>query len=93
MRSPVEKFLSAERDRRRRSRRPAPPTGDLVCIVADRADRVDVALDGLRRDLAARLDLVPEDEWAFCWMVEPPLFEWSDEEQRWAAMHHPFTAR
>ena len=42
-----------------------------------------MALDGLRRDLAARLDLIPEDAWSFCWMVEPPLFEWSDEEERW----------
>ena len=66
--------------------------GDLVCIVADREDRANVALDGLRRDLAARLDLIPDDAWAFCWMVDPPLFEYSDDEERWVSMHHPFTS-
>ena len=66
--------------------------GDLVLIVADRADRVAVALDGLRRTMAARLELVREGEWQYLWVTEPPLFEWSDEDQRWAAQHHPFTA-
>ena len=82
--------------RRRRSpacsRPPAQPSGDLVLIVADRADRVAVALDGLRRTMAARLELVREGEWRYLWVTEPPLFEWSDEDQRWAAQHHPFTA-
>jgi aspartyl-tRNA synthetase len=66
--------------------------GDLVLVVADRTDRANVALDALRRSMAARLDLIPENSWAFCWMVEPPLFEWSDEEGRWVSVHHPFTA-
>ena len=74
-----------------RRARPRSP-GDLVCIVADRADRANVALDGLRRDLAARLDLIPQGRWEFCWYIEPPLFDWSDEEGRWVANHHPFTA-
>jgi aspartyl-tRNA synthetase len=51
-----------------------------------------VALDGLRRRMAARLDLVPEGRWSWLWVTEPPLFEWSDEEQRWTAQHHPFTS-
>src|SRR3712207_8786238 len=42
--------------------------------------------------LAARLHLVPHDAWAFCWMTDPPLFEWSEEEGRWVSMHHPFTS-
>jgi aspartyl-tRNA synthetase len=41
--------------------------------------------------MAARLGLVREEEWAFCWMVEPPLFEWSDDENKWVSVHHPFT--
>jgi len=63
-----------------------------MLIVADRADRTNVALDGLRRHLAARLGLVPDGEWRFCWMVEPPLFEWSEDERKWVSVHHPFTA-
>ena len=70
---------------RRRGRRPG-------LIVADRRDRVHVALDGLRRDLAVRLDLIPEDAGSSAGCFEPPLFEWSDEEERWASVHHPFTA-
>jgi aspartyl-tRNA synthetase len=66
--------------------------GDLVLVVADRVDRANVALDALRRQMAARLDLVPPNTWAFCWMVEPPLFEWSDDEGKWVSVHHPFTA-
>jgi aspartyl-tRNA synthetase len=42
--------------------------------------------------MAARLGLIPPDAWAFCWMVEPPLFEWSDDEGKWVSVHHPFTA-
>jgi aspartyl-tRNA synthetase len=65
--------------------------GDLVLLVADRKDRVDVALDGLRRLMAARLGLVPEDRWNFLWVTEFPMFEWSEEEGKWVSMHHPFT--
>ncbi|HEX9694140.1 MAG TPA: amino acid--tRNA ligase-related protein, partial [Actinomycetota bacterium] len=66
--------------------------GDLVLVVADRADRANVALDGLRRQMALRLELIPKGEWRFCWMVEPPLFEWSEEEDKWVSVHHPFTS-
>jgi aspartyl-tRNA synthetase len=91
IRSPVEKFLSDEEVREVLTRTEA-SAGDLICIVADRPDRVHVALDGLRRELAVRLDLIPEGRWEFCWYQEPPLFEWSDDEGKWVAQHHPFTA-
>jgi aspartyl-tRNA synthetase len=42
--------------------------------------------------MAGRLGLVPEGVWRFCWMVEPPLFEWSEEEGKWVSAHHPFTS-
>jgi aspartyl-tRNA synthetase len=91
VRSPVEKHVSADEIAGVLEATGATP-GDLVLIVADRADRVAVALDGLRRTMAARLELVREGEWRYLWVTEPPLFEWSDEDQRWAAQHHPFTA-
>jgi aspartyl-tRNA synthetase len=91
IRSPVEKFLREDEVREVLARTGASP-GDLICIVADRPDRVHVALDGLRRELAVRLDMIPEGRWEFCWYLEPPLFEWSDEEHKWVAQHHPFTA-
>ncbi len=91
VRSPVEKFLSADEVAGVLERTGA-NQGDLVCIVADRVDRANVALDGARRDLAPRLGLVPEGRWEFCWYFEPPLFEWSDEEGKWVSNHHPFTS-
>ncbi|MGZ5290394.1 MAG: aspartate--tRNA ligase [Actinomycetota bacterium] len=91
VRSPVEKFLTREEIAGILERTGA-AEGDLICIVADVADRANVALDGLRRDLAARLDLIPEGVWSFVWMTDPPLFEWSEDEERWASVHHPFTS-
>ncbi len=90
VRSPVEKFLTEPETSRLVAALDA-KAGDLILIVADAADRTNVALDGLRRDMAARLGLIPENTWSFCWMTEPPLFEWSREEERWVSMHHPFT--
>ena len=91
IRSPVEKHLSADEIEGVRKATDAGP-GDLVLIVADRPDRTHVALDGLRRFMADRLGLFPEGEWRFCWLVDPPLFEWSEDEGKWVSAHHPFTA-
>jgi aspartyl-tRNA synthetase len=91
VRSPVEKHLSAGEAEGVRTATGARP-GDLVLIVADKADRANVALDGLRRHMAERLGLIPKGEWRFCWLVDPPLFEWSEKEGKWVSAHHPFTA-
>ena len=91
VRSPVEKHLSPEEiDGVRRAT--GAGSGDLILIVADKPDRTNVALDGLRRHLADRLGLIPEGEWRFCWYSEPPLFDWSEEEGKWVSNHHPFTS-
>ena len=68
-------------------------TGDLVLIVAD-ASRGVVAksLGELRLLLGNQLGLVRRDAHALCWVIDFPLLEWSAEEQRWSAMHHPFTS-
>lgn len=66
--------------------------GDLLLIVADRERVVCRSLGELRNDLARRLDLLPKDgRLAFSWIVDFPMFDWSDEEQRYVAAHHPFT--
>ncbi|MDO5547580.1 MAG: aspartate--tRNA ligase [Eubacteriales bacterium] len=67
--------------------------GDLVFVVAD-ADwqTAVVALGALRCELAKRLDLVRADDFKLLWITEFPQFEYSEEEDRYVAMHHPFTA-
>jgi aspartyl-tRNA synthetase len=91
VRSPVEKHLSAQEVAGLLEATGAGP-GDLVLIVGDRPDRTNVALDGLRRHMAARLRLVPEGTWAFAWYTDPPLFDWSEDEGKWVSNHHPFTS-
>lgn len=65
--------------------------GDLLCIVADEPAAVARALDALRREFARRLKLADSDIVAFAWIVDFPLFKWSEELGRWDAEHHPFT--
>ncbi|PYG87424.1 aspartyl-tRNA synthetase [Ruminiclostridium sufflavum DSM 19573] len=65
--------------------------GDLVCFVADRSNVVFNALGQLRLEVARRLNILNPDEFKFLWVTEFPFFEYSEEEQRYMAMHHPFT--
>ncbi len=90
-RSPVEKHLSAD-EVSAVLEATAAADGDLVLLVADEAPRANTVLDGLRRLMAGRLDLVPEGRWEFLWITEPPLFETSPEESGWVSVIHPFTS-
>ena len=73
--------------------RTAAKPGDLVLIVADVQHGVVArSLGELRLALGQQLGLVRRDVHAFCWVVEFPLLEWSEQEARWTAMHHPFTS-
>ncbi len=66
--------------------------GDMLLVVADQ-DRVsNPALDALRREVAARLDLAQPNRFAFAFVTDFPLFDWNEDEQRWDSSHHPFTA-
>jgi aspartyl-tRNA synthetase len=66
--------------------------GDLLLIVADSSKVVASALDRLRREFGQRLGLADPDVLAFGWVIDFPLVEWNEEEKRWDAVHHPFTA-
>ena len=66
--------------------------GDLLLLVADRPEIVADALSNLRVYLGERLGLIPRDALAFVWVVDFPLLEYSAEERRYVAKHHPFTA-
>ena len=65
--------------------------GDLLLFGADRFKLVCETMGALRCDLARKLGLIDPEKFEFLWIVEFPQFEWSEEEQRFQAMHHPFT--
>ena len=66
--------------------------GDLVLFVADTNEVVFAALGALRCEMAKRLNLINKDEYKFLWVVDFPMFEWDEENNRCKAVHHPFTA-
>ncbi|MBR3508176.1 MAG: aspartate--tRNA ligase [Lachnospiraceae bacterium] len=65
--------------------------GDLLLFAADRLKIVWNVLGALRCELAKQLGLIDDNKFNFLWVTEFPQFEWSDEEERFVAMHHPFT--
>ncbi len=65
--------------------------GDLLLFAADRNKIVWNVLGALRLELAEQMGLLDKNEYRFVWITEFPLLEWSDEENRFTAMHHPFT--
>jgi aspartyl-tRNA synthetase len=91
--SPIEKFLPAAVQRSLRERMGA-AAGDLLLFVADTEDTVCQALGNLRVHLATTLKLYDPDkpEYRIAWVIDFPLLSWDEEEKRWAANHHPFTA-
>ena len=67
-------------------------TGDLILICSGKKEVVWASLGFLRRDLAGKLGLLDPNDFKLLWVVDFPMFEWSDEENRYMAMHHPFTS-
>ncbi|MBR5406585.1 MAG: aspartate--tRNA ligase [Lachnospiraceae bacterium] len=65
--------------------------GDLLVFAADKTNIVWNVLGALRLEIAKNLEIIPEGEFKFLWITEFPLLEWSEEENRYKAMHHPFT--
>ena len=65
--------------------------GDLLLFAADKLKLVWSVLGALRVELAKQLEMLDENVYNFLWVTEFPQFEWSDEEERFVAMHHPFT--
>ena len=92
VRSPIAKFLS-ETELEAIQERTEAGIGDLILIVADLSPKVVAeALGQLRLEFGRRLDLMDDDLLGFAWIVDFPLLEWDEEEQRYSAVHHPFTA-
>ncbi|MCX5834899.1 MAG: aspartate--tRNA ligase, partial [Deltaproteobacteria bacterium] len=89
--SPVAKFLKP-REIESINRRMEVQEGDLLVFVADAPRVVHDALGNLRIHLAKKLNLVQAGTFAFSWITEFPLFEYSDTEKRYVSTHHPFTS-
>ncbi len=66
-------------------------TGDLLLFVADTNNIVLAALGALRLELAKKLNIIPKGRYELLWVTDFPLLEWDEEENRYFAMHHPFT--
>lgn len=91
IKSPIAKFFSDEEMQRILAAGKA-EKGDVLLFVADRkASVVAAALGALRLEMGKRLGLIDPDKLCFTWVVKFPMFEYSEEEHRYVAMHHPFT--
>ncbi len=66
--------------------------GDVVFLLADVKNIAETALGALRKKLGEELGLIDKDRYAFAWITEFPMYEYSEEEGRWVSAHHPFTA-
>ena len=89
--SPVAKFLSDE-EKRKATEAAGLTVGDLLVLVADEEGVAPKAAGQLRLHLGHKLGLIDRSRWDILWITDFPLFEWDEEEKRWAAVHHPFTA-
>ena len=89
--SPVLKFVTDEQAKAIQERAQA-KAGDIIFFVADKPKLVYDIMGRLRLHFGKTLNLINEDDNALLWVVDFPMFEWSDEENRFMAMHHPFTS-
>ncbi len=91
LQSPIVKFFKQEEMDEILKKLNAKP-GDLLFFVADTPKVVYDSLGALRLEIAKRKKLINENEYNFVWVTDFPLFEWNEEENRFEAMHHPFTS-
>lgn len=89
--SPIAKFLS-EDEMKAIIEKTEAKTGDVIFIVADKKKVVAAALGALRLRVGKDLDLINKDDFKFLWVVDFPMFDYDEEEQRYKAEHHPFTS-
>ena len=88
--SPIAKFFSME-DQRAIEKRLDVEVGDLILFGADNINTVNDALGNLRKEVARRRKLIPENTYKFVWITDFPLMEYSASDKRYHAVHHPFT--
>lgn len=89
--SPTSKFFSPGQLKGLRDKFSA-QTGDLILLVTQSRKQIYATLGQFRLEVARKFDLVDQNKNSLLWVTEFPLFEWSEDEKRFAAMHHPFTS-
>ncbi|CAN5921261.1 aspartate--tRNA ligase [soil metagenome] len=91
LRSPLAKFMSDRETGDLLTTTGAQP-GDAIFFGAGPQNTSRQLMGAVRLALARDNDMIPDDRWEFCWITEPPVFEYNDDEGRWDSVHHPFTA-
>ena len=86
MRSPIAKFLSEDELAAVRGK-----DGETLLFAAADRDQTSRVLGALRLHLGRELGLIDDEAFTFLWVTDFPMFEWDEDEQRWSAVHHPFT--
>ena len=91
LKSSVDKFFNEEKLKAIAEYANAKP-GDLILILAGAEERTRKAISDLRLELGERLGMRKKDEFKLLWVLDFPLFEYAEEDNRWVARHHPFTS-
>ncbi len=91
LKSSVDKFYSEEKLKAIADAANAQP-GDLILILAGREERTRKATSELRLEMGKRLGFRKDDEFKLLWVLDFPLFEYAEDDNRWVARHHPFTS-
>ncbi|SFC49236.1 aspartyl-tRNA synthetase [Flexibacter flexilis DSM 6793] len=91
LKSSVDKFYS-EADLKAWAERMGAEPGDLMLVLSGETDKARKQLNELRLEMGNRLGLRDKNKYAVLWVLDFPLLEWNEDENRWFAMHHPFTS-
>jgi len=91
LQSPIVKFFT-EGEMNEILKKLEAEVGDILFFVADKPDVVNAALSNLRLKLGRMAGLIDDSKINVLWVVDFPMFEWNEEEERWEALHHPFTS-
>lgn len=91
LQSPIVKYLS-DNEKMAMIERLGLSSGDVVFIMADKRSKVNEIMGRFRLYLGEKYNLIMKDQYKFLWVVDFPLFEYSEEEKRYVARHHPFTS-
>jgi len=89
--SPIAKFLS-EAELQQLIEKSNAKTGDLILLIADKRSVAQTAMGQIRLEFGKRLKLIPDNQFNFLWVINFPLLEFDELEQRFVAVHHPFTS-